>query len=154
MAERASEWNDEGAARRSFLSQLGQTALVGGLAAGFDPAHAAAASPPPLGRVRQRILGKTGLKVSEIGFGGHSWTRIAFVLENRQVDCCICGVHTEEHVREHFSASWTGLTREARQRLARVVASGTAGSYGWLEPARVSGQYCGRDRSARGGTRP
>jgi predicted aldo/keto reductase-like oxidoreductase len=28
----------------------------------------------PAGRVRQRVLGKTGLKVSEIGFGGHSWS--------------------------------------------------------------------------------
>ena len=27
---------------------------------------------------------------------------IAFVLENRQVDCCICGVHTEEQVRENL----------------------------------------------------
>jgi hypothetical protein len=35
---------------------------------------------------------------------------IAFVLENQQVDCCLCGVHTEEHVRENFSASWTALT--------------------------------------------
>lgn len=33
-----------------------------------------AASAPPAGRVGQRVLGKTGLKVSEIGFGGHSWS--------------------------------------------------------------------------------
>ena len=28
---------------------------------------------PTPGRVGQHMLGKTGLKVSEIGFGGHSW---------------------------------------------------------------------------------
>ena len=33
-----------------------------------------AASAPTAGRVGQRVLGKTGLKVSEIGFGGHSWS--------------------------------------------------------------------------------
>jgi aryl-alcohol dehydrogenase-like predicted oxidoreductase len=354
MVEHASDRNDEGATRRKFLGLLGQTALAGGLASGGDSVQdASAASPSAPGRVRHRILGKTGLKVSEIGFGGHSWNfakvpdgkgglrrttldeaqrmislgldlgvnffdsctpreehsvpgevikrlkrrdeilvsarlchkmkgvpadkdiiyswvderlalwqtdrfdllmltnsegdtprsgywdmsyslealdklkqrgkirfagfgchftpdgfreafarfgkdfdvcslpynirhrlaedllpeakrlglgvvtikafargellarpaakedpaglardMLAFVLENRQVDCCICGVHTEEHVRENLSASWTGLTPEARQRLARVAASGTAGPYGWLEPAWVSGRYC------------
>ena len=67
---------------------------------------------------------------------------VAFVLENRQVDCCICGVHTEEHVRENFSASWTGLTAAARQRLEMVAASAKAGQYGWLERGWVSGRYC------------
>ncbi len=67
---------------------------------------------------------------------------IAFVLENRQVDCCICGVHTEEHVRENFSASWTPLTPEARQRLERIAASGPAGRYGWLERGWAAGKYC------------
>ena len=34
------------------------------------------------------------------------------------------------------------LLPEARQRLARVAASGTAKPYGWLESAWVSGEYC------------
>ena len=38
-----------------------------GAASGGEPA-------PPAGRVGRRVLGKTGLKVSEIGFGGHSWS--------------------------------------------------------------------------------
>ena len=67
---------------------------------------------------------------------------IAFVLENRQVDCCICGVHTLDHVRENFTASWTGLTPQARKRLEKIAASGQAGRYGWLERGWVSGQYC------------
>jgi aryl-alcohol dehydrogenase-like predicted oxidoreductase len=40
---------------------------------GTGPASSAAPA-PPAGRVAQRVLGKTGLKVSEIGFGGHSWS--------------------------------------------------------------------------------
>jgi aryl-alcohol dehydrogenase-like predicted oxidoreductase len=42
----------------------------------FDEARGAESAPstPPAGRIRQRVLGKTGLKVSEIGFGGHSWS--------------------------------------------------------------------------------
>ena len=67
---------------------------------------------------------------------------IAFVLENPQVDCCICGVHTEEHVRENFSASWTKLTPEARKRLEKVAASGKSGPYGWLERGWLGGRYC------------
>jgi len=67
---------------------------------------------------------------------------IAFVLENRQVDCCICGVHTEEQVRENFSASWTALTPEARRRLEKVAAARKPGPYGWLEPHWVGRQYC------------
>jgi len=67
---------------------------------------------------------------------------LAFVLENRQVDCCICGVHTEAHVRENFSASWTPLTLEARKRLEKVAAAGPAGRYGWLERGWTAGKFC------------
>jgi uncharacterized protein len=67
---------------------------------------------------------------------------LAFVLENRQVDCCICGVHTEQHVRENFSASWTPLTAQARKRLEKVAASGKSSRYGWLERGWTAGKYC------------
>ncbi len=60
--------------RRRFLKNLGQGAVVGGatgsLLGNSDQATASDAAP---GRVRLRTLGRTGLKVSEIGFGGHSW---------------------------------------------------------------------------------
>jgi aryl-alcohol dehydrogenase-like predicted oxidoreductase len=58
---------------------------------------------------------------------------IAFVLENRQVDICICGVHTEAQVRENFSASWTKLSPERRQRLEEVAAVASCRAYAWLE---------------------
>jgi len=79
MLENISRCEREGATRREFLKEVGQTALAGGLAvaASGEPqrsaaAEAAAQSQP--GKVRHRILGKTGLRVSEIGFGGHSWS--------------------------------------------------------------------------------
>ena len=64
------------ASRRAFLKCLGQGAVAGAVGTVFDEADAAgsAASASPTGCVRQRVLGKTGLKVSEIGFGGHSWS--------------------------------------------------------------------------------
>ena len=70
---------DGGGNRRQFLGVLGQTAVVaaaGTVAAAGQPSTAQAADqePPVPGKVRQRVLGKTGLKVSEIGFGGHSWS--------------------------------------------------------------------------------
>jgi len=58
---------------------------------------------------------------------------IAFVLENPAVDCCICGVHTEAHVSENFSASWSQLTSEGRRRLDRLAASTACSGQGWLE---------------------
>ncbi len=59
---------------------------------------------------------------------------MAFVLENENVDVCTCGVHTMAHVKENFSASWTPLTPDARQRLARAATTPvTAGEYAWLE---------------------
>jgi aryl-alcohol dehydrogenase-like predicted oxidoreductase len=65
--------------RRQFLGQLGGTALAGGVAAAAVDPPAADAAPPPAskaspGTVGFRVLGKTGLRVSEVGFGGHSWS--------------------------------------------------------------------------------
>src|SRR5574340_188825 len=63
--------------RREFLERVGQAAVAGGLAAPLpSPLGDAAASAPDAtpGKVRYRRLGKTGLRVSEIGFGGHSWS--------------------------------------------------------------------------------
>lgn len=59
---------------------------------------------------------------------------IAFVLENRMVDICTCGVHTLAQVKENFSASWTKLTPAARKRL-RLAANTPCGdrSHAWLE---------------------
>ncbi len=65
--------------RRRFLGQLVQTAVAAGVADSIldvTSSAAAIAGQPPgrTGQIRQRVLGKTGLKVSEIGFGGHSWS--------------------------------------------------------------------------------
>jgi len=60
--------------RRGFLEHVGRGTVAAGMAgllAGGSP-HAAAGE-RPAGRVNHRDLGKTGLKVSEVGFGGHSW---------------------------------------------------------------------------------
>ena len=59
---------------------------------------------------------------------------IAFVLENKHVDICTCGVHTVAQVKENFSASWTGLTPERRARLQLAAATSVpAGEHAWLE---------------------
>jgi len=58
---------------------------------------------------------------------------IAFVLQHKLVDCCICGVHTEAHVRENFSASWTKLTPDGRRRLEQLAAQTPCGEHPWLE---------------------
>ncbi|NQU24833.1 MAG: aldo/keto reductase [Candidatus Nealsonbacteria bacterium] len=57
---------------------------------------------------------------------------ISYVLEDENVDCCTCGVHTVEQVRENFSASWTGLTPDRRERLGLAAATPCPG-YRWLE---------------------
>ena len=61
--------------RRSFLQHVAQNAVAGGAATSLlvNAPGAAAAGAPAAGAVRRRPLGKTGLHVSEIGFGGHSW---------------------------------------------------------------------------------
>lgn len=59
---------------------------------------------------------------------------ISFVLENKLVDICTCGVHTIEQVRENFSASWTKLSPSGRKRLEKVAATRiTDRRYAWLE---------------------
>jgi len=76
MSEHASQGDPKaGSSRRRFLQQLGQTAVAGSVAASLagpgGPSAEAAASER---RVGYRTLGKTGLRVSEVGFGGHSWS--------------------------------------------------------------------------------
>jgi aryl-alcohol dehydrogenase-like predicted oxidoreductase len=59
---------------------------------------------------------------------------IRFVLDNENVDCCTCGVHTLAQVEENFSASWTDLTPEGRQRLEKYSRTRlAAGDHAWLE---------------------
>jgi aryl-alcohol dehydrogenase-like predicted oxidoreductase len=59
---------------------------------------------------------------------------IAFVLENKHVDICTCGVHTIEQTVENLSASWTKLSPSGRQRLKEVAGTCiTDRQYAWLE---------------------
>ena len=59
---------------------------------------------------------------------------IAFVLENKLVDICTCGVHTLEQTKENLSASWTKLSPKARERLKDVAGTSIANQeYAWLE---------------------
>lgn len=59
---------------------------------------------------------------------------IAFVLENKLVDICTCGVHTIEQTRENLSASWTKLSPKARKRFKEVANTCiTDREYAWLE---------------------
>ena len=76
MPQRFSETAIAASPRRRFLGQLAQMAVAGSLleTEGAGANAFAGDIQPPAGRVRQRVLGKTGLKVSEIGFGGHSWS--------------------------------------------------------------------------------
>lgn len=80
MARHVSNHEAEGGAtRRRFLKQLGRGAVAGAaIAPWLDNTHLATAAETPgakptEGKVGYRLLGKTGLKVSEVGFGGHSW---------------------------------------------------------------------------------
>jgi aryl-alcohol dehydrogenase-like predicted oxidoreductase len=65
---------------------------------------------------------------------------VAFVLEQPLVDCCICGVHSEAHVRENFSASWTKLTPAARQRLTALAARTPCRDLAWVEQGWLGAQ--------------
>ncbi len=58
---------------------------------------------------------------------------IRFVLEDKNVDCCTCGVHTLAQVKENFSASWTPLTPGARERLEKLAANTPCRPNSWLE---------------------
>ena len=74
MAEHVSQNDAEaGSTRRRFLKHLGQTAVVAGVGARLWNDAPLMAGEAAEGRVGYRLLGKTGLKVSEVGFGGHSW---------------------------------------------------------------------------------
>jgi len=63
--------------RRQFLGKLGQAAAAVGVGAVHAGGQRAGAPGTNDGIVRQRVLGKTGLSISEIGFGGHSWSILA-----------------------------------------------------------------------------
>jgi len=56
--------------RRQFLKKVGFGAIAGGM---MNPLLEDARSETTVQKVKCRVLGKTGLKVSEIGIGGHSW---------------------------------------------------------------------------------
>ncbi len=59
---------------------------------------------------------------------------IRFVIENKQVDCCTCGVHTVDQVKENFSASWTPLTAEGQERIEKYSSTRIpGGEHAWLE---------------------
>jgi len=59
---------------------------------------------------------------------------IAAVLQNQSLDCCLCGVHTIEQMRQNFSASWTKLTETSRDRLEQVAATAVPhGEHCWME---------------------
>jgi len=75
MADHPSTTGSSEPTRRQFVGQCVETVVAGSVAGALSEAVPASAAdtPPAAGRVRQRVLGKTGLKVSEIGFGGHSW---------------------------------------------------------------------------------
>ena len=61
---------EDDSTRRQFLKKVGFGALTGGMA---GPLLEDARSKTTDQKVKSRVLGKTGLKVSEIGIGGHSW---------------------------------------------------------------------------------
>jgi predicted aldo/keto reductase-like oxidoreductase len=59
---------------------------------------------------------------------------ISFVLENKLVDICTCGVHTIEQTVENLSASWTKLSPSGRERLKEIAGTCvTDRQYAWLE---------------------
>jgi aryl-alcohol dehydrogenase-like predicted oxidoreductase len=75
MAEKdAQRGGQSGPTRRRFLGQLGRGAVAAGVGAKLlGEAPSAAAAEDPGKQVGYRVLGKTNLRVSEVGFGGHSW---------------------------------------------------------------------------------
>ncbi len=59
---------------------------------------------------------------------------MAFVLQNKQIDCCTCGVHSLAQVMQNFSASWTKISPAGHQRLEKYSATPVpGGEYAWLE---------------------
>ena len=56
------------------MEQVKCGSVTGGLAGALlNMTESSAAGQAAGGRVNTRMLGETGLRVSEIGFGGHSW---------------------------------------------------------------------------------
>ena len=81
--------------------------------------------------VRGALLENRDLKGADAGLPRDL---IAFVLENKLVDICTCGVHTLDQVRENLSASWTKLSPDRRERLKKVAGTCiTSHDYAWLE---------------------
>jgi aryl-alcohol dehydrogenase-like predicted oxidoreductase len=58
---------------------------------------------------------------------------IAYVLHNKLVDCCICGVVSEVELRENLSASWSELTDDEGRRLEALAANTPCHPGHWLE---------------------
>ena len=80
---------------------------------------------------RGALLEKRDLKGPDAGLPRDM---IAFVLENKLVDICTCGVHTIEQTRENLSASWTKLSPDQRKRLEKVAGAPVdSEEYAWLE---------------------
>ncbi|MBN1343520.1 MAG: aldo/keto reductase [Phycisphaerae bacterium] len=79
---------------------------------------------------RGSLLAKRNLQGKDAGLARDM---IAFVLENKHVDVCLCGVHTREQMRENFSASWTTLSPERRTALTQRAAQLPCNEYPWLE---------------------
>jgi len=86
--------------------------------------------PTPLG---SRTTSGREVPVPILSQAGLARDMMAFVLQNELVDVCICGVHTEAHVRENFSGSWTKLSPQGRQRLEQLAARSAFRSGDWLE---------------------
>jgi aryl-alcohol dehydrogenase-like predicted oxidoreductase len=81
--------------------------------------------------IRGALLENRDLKGADAGLPRDL---IAFVLENKLIDICTCGVHTLDQVRENLSASWTKLSPDRRKRLKELARTCITGhEYAWLE---------------------
>ena len=60
---------------------------------------------------------------------------IAFVLQNKQVDVCLCGVHTLAQLKKNFSASSMKLAQDDVRRLESITSQAfvPCGDHDWLE---------------------
>jgi len=73
--QRADDKTASSSTRRRFFKNLGRGAVAGGATGSIlSSTSRDAAGETDSGKVRLRTLGKTELKISEIGFGGHSWS--------------------------------------------------------------------------------
>jgi aryl-alcohol dehydrogenase-like predicted oxidoreductase len=62
---------------------------------------------------------------------------VAFVLQNKLVDCCLTGLHTFDQMLANFSASWIGLSPEDTDALDRLASAAPPGEPDWLERSWV-----------------